>query len=157
MENNASEEKFSAYSWKETQKKMLIKESMNGACSTMEEDDKLQQQDNINNIKRIRIDEDSKNARMQSKLKMNTTKNFIQTSSTEAVVDSVSNSIDNTVVNTETSIRGISDNNRAAVIRQADQAWQNYIVHNRSVIVDTYQGQFRSTVSLVLFSYLRFS
>ena len=35
-------------------------------------------------------------------------------------------------------------------LQDADSAWGKYLHRNKSVIVDTFQGQFKSTVSITL-------
>ena len=131
------------------QKKFLFSELMARSCDI---DGNKQQQDNINNIKRMKIDEDSKNARMQSKL--NTNINMISGGIVEVPCDIA----DSTLIevrdcgNTMTRLHGVgplpTDGHvRTAMIREADHSWHNYLADNNSVVVDTFQGQFKSTVS----------
>ena len=120
----------------------------------------------INNIKRMKIDEDEKNVRMQARLKVNTNKN--PTKGDE------SSNIRLLSLGNQSGLRGEGDNTirlgnsnpslnqrtadmttspleeqiRAQNLAEAERAWKKYLKTNRSIIVDTFQGQFKSTVSI---------
>jgi len=127
--------------------------------------DDVQNYDNINNIKRIKIDDQAeKNIRMQVKLKVNTEQNqtrpscppvadcaatsavtgdqLIASSSAAVAISAVSSQA---VQSSAVSCAG--DVITARHVRRAELAWLAYTSQNRSVIVDTFQGQFKSTVS----------
>ncbi len=114
----------------------------------------------INNIKRMKVDEDEKNVRMQARLKVNTNKY-------PAVPDGESSNLRLLSPGDQTGLRGEGDNNanvalnartadaaispleeqiRAQNLAEAERAWKKYLEANRSVVVDTFQGQFKSTV-----------
>lgn len=134
-----------------------------------ESDDDVQNYDNINNIKRIKIDDQAeKNLRMQAKLKVNTEQNLTRSSSppvadctaSDAVsVDQLTASSSSSVVMSagsshtaqSSALSCAGDLTTARHIRRAEEAWRAYTSRNRSVIVDTFQGQFKSTVSNVVF------
>ena len=137
---------------------------------------------NINNIKRIKIDDEEKNMRMQSKLKVNTEQN--QTREPDALSSSGEAKVTNVGVMpigseqllcagggasaaSPTDQQQMMSLQRAASIgggtvqclnnedhlwvryvRSAEKSWLAYLGRNRSVIVDTFQGQFKSTVSV---------
>lgn len=133
-----------------------------------ESDDDVQNYDNINNIKRIKIDDQAeKNLRMQAKLKVNTEQNLTRSSSPPIADCTGSNavSVDQLTASSSSSVAmsaGSShtaqssalsctgDFSTARHIRRAEEAWRAYTSRNRSVIVDTFQGQFKSTVSTVV-------
>jgi len=134
---------------------------------TTEPDDDDQNYDNINNIKRIKIDDQAeKNVRMQVKLKVNTEQN--QTRSLPLADCTVANAVpaDQLTAGSSSPISvsavGSHPIPSSAVscsgdvvtshhVRRAEDAWLAYISRNRSVIVDTFQGQFKSTVSNLAF------
>lgn len=135
---------------------------------TTEPDDDAQNYDSINNIKRIKIDDQAeKNLRMQAKLKVNTEQNQTRLSSSALVNCTATNAtagdqlIDGSsspvtvstasshVVQSPASCTG--DVVAARHVRRAEKAWLAYTSRNRSVIVDTFQGQFKSTVSNAAF------
>jgi len=134
-----------------------------GITTTDEPDDDVQNYDNINNIKRIKIDDQAaeKNLRMQVKLKVNTEQNQTRSSSplvadcTAVPVDQLTASSSSpaatSTVGSQTfppSAASCSGDVIAAHhVRRAETAWLAYMSRNRSVIVDTFQGQFKSTVS----------
>ena len=125
----------------------------------------------INNIKRMKIDEDEKNVRMQARLKVNTNKNPTkQDDSSNIRLLSPGDQAghrgegDNTVrLGTSTSSLNqrtadmttspLEEQIRAQNLAEAERAWKKYIKNNRSIIVDTFQGQFKSTVKLKLVHY----
>ena len=132
---------------------------------TTEPDDDVHNYDNINNIKRIKIDDQAeKNLRMQVKLKVNTEQNQTR-SSTPPVADcTASNAVpaDQLIASSSSPVTVTAAGSQnvpssaasctgdvitARHIRRAEDAWLAYISRNRSVIVDTFQGQFKSTVS----------
>ncbi len=123
----------------------------------------------INNIKRLKVDEDEKNVRMQARLKVNTNK------MPAAGSDDSSNNIRLLSPGDQAGLRGEGDNTvrvpnpntlnprtadvvtspleeqmRAQNLAEAERAWKKYQEGNRSIIVDTFQGQFKSTVRFVL-------
>jgi len=121
--------------------------------------------DNINNIKRIKIDDQAeKNLRMQTKLKVNTEQNQTRSSSPPVADCTATNNAipsDQLIVNSSSpvaiSAAGSQTLQSLAVscsvdvitarhIQRAESAWRAYTSRNRSVIVDTFQGQFKSTV-----------
>lgn len=120
---------------------------------------------NINNTKRIKVDEEEKNLRMQSKLKVNTeqnqTKDCDSKSSVVGGVHSLNDqvfagpsapgdqllSIQRTLSTTAMPCLNNEDHLWMKYIRSAEKAWMRYTQQNKSVIVDTFQGQFKSTVS----------
>ena len=105
----------------------------------------------INNIKRMKIDEDEKNIRMQAKLKVNTNKN--PTKEGDLNLKSPSGSAErghsSRASGSSPSPQGTSQSQSQweTCVLQADSAWAKYKECNQSVIVDTFQGQFKSTVS----------
>lgn len=119
----------------------------------------------INNIKRMKIDEDEKNLRMQAKLKVNTDKNpsnicsnltlrtsQISDQACAMVVDgdqSLSQSV--TSFPREHPVIPLPNQLREKDYKEAERSWKRYISNNRSVVVDTFQGQFKSTVSALKF------
>ena len=123
----------------------------------------------INNIKRMKIDEDEKNVRMQARLKVNTNKNPTKEDDSSNIRllspgDQAGHrgEGDNTVrLGTSTSSLSqrtadmttspLEEQIRAQNLAEAERAWKKYLKNNRSIIVDTFQGQFKSTVSLNLF------
>jgi len=126
-----------------------------------ESDDDVQNYDNINNIKRIKIDDQAeKNLRMHVKLKVNTEQNQTRSSSPPVATNviagdqliasssavAVSAASAYTVQSSAVSCTG--DVITAHHVRRAEEAWRAYTSRNRSVIVDTFQGQFKSTVSI---------
>ena len=136
---------------------------------TTEPDDDDQNYDNINNIKRIKIDDQAeKNVRMQVKLKVNTEQNQTRSlpladcTATNAVPAdqltagssspvSVSAIGSQTIPSSAVSCTG--DIITSHHVQRAEDAWRAYISRNRSVIVDTFQGQFKSTVSNLAFHF----
>jgi len=121
--------------------------------------------DNINNIKRVKIDDQAeKNLRMQAKLKVNTEQNQTRLPSLPIADCTAANAIpaDQLIANSSSSaavsaaspqlLRSSamlcsSEVIAARHMQRAEQAWRAYTSQNRSVIVDTFQGQFKSTVS----------
>lgn len=134
-----------------------------------ESDDDVQNYDNINNIKRIKIDDQAeKNLRMQAKLKVNTEQNLTRSCSPPVADCTVSNAISGDQLTASSSsavamsagsphtaqssaLSCTGDLSTARHIRRAEEAWRAYTSRNRSVIVDTFQGQFKSTVSNFVF------
>ena len=152
LENNL-EEKFQSDNC--AQKKFLFSELLARSCDM---DGDKQQMDNINNIKRMKIDEDSKNARMQCKLKMNTNINVISGGQSEVQAVMAESSLSTEGVSGPHPVHRLGSvpadgPAHAAMIREADHEWQNYLANNHSVIVDTFQGQFKSTVSINCWGY----
>ena len=119
----------------------------------------------INNIKRMKIDEDEKNVRMQARLKVNTNKNPTKGDESSNIrllspgdQSGLRGEGDNTVRlgNSNTSLNQrtadmttspLEEQIRAQNLAEAERAWKNYLKNNKSIIVDTFQGQFKSTVS----------
>ena len=134
---------------------------------TTEPHDDVQNYDNINNIKRIKIDDQAeKNLRMQVKLKVNTEQNQTRSSSApladctgthavsgEQLIASSTSSLAVTVTSdtVQSSASCAADVVTARHVQRAEEAWSAYTSRNRSVIVDTFQGQFKSTVSNAVF------
>jgi len=123
---------------------------------------RVRSHDNVNNIKRIKIDDQAeKNLRMQAKLKVNTEQNATRPSAV-LVADCTAANPDQLIQNLPTSAAISADRSqsvqasaasRAGDMRRAEEAWRAYTSRNRSVIVDTFQGQFKSTVSCALFTF----
>ena len=123
----------------------------------------------INNIKRMKIDEDEKNVRMQARLKVNTNKNPTKEDDSSNIrllspgdQAGLRGEVDNTVrLGTSTSSLNqrtadmttspLEEQIRAQNLAEAERAWKKYLKNNRSIIVDTFQGQFKSTVSYKFF------
>lgn len=107
----------------------------------------------INNIKRMKIDEDEKNIRMQAKLKVNTNKN--PTKETKEDLKALPGSsgygarMGSGEPHTAVDRTLLSGEQWKASVLKAERAWTKYKEHNQSVIVNTFQGQFRSTVSVI--------
>ena len=116
--------------------------------------DKEEEGCSINNIKRIKIDEDEKNIRMQARLKVNTNKNPTKETTRKLTETRVERE---QVISSPVGGGGQVGQGTSASLNQweesviqADRAWAKYTEHHRSVIVDTFQGQFKSTVSVDL-------
>jgi hypothetical protein len=130
--------------------------------------------EDINNIKRIKIDDMAaeKNMRMQAKLKVNVEQNPtritaqssvgspnifsgfgdqlcsspLSTASSASVSDSAS--LLQPEASTSASVCGTVEGLlQMQYVRSAERAWQAYTSRNQSIIVNTFQGQFKSTVS----------
>ena len=146
--------------------KQFCSKPVGGGQWTTEPDDYVENYDNINNIKRVKIDDQAeKNLRMQAKLKVNTEQNQTRLSSlpiadctaTNAIPADqlIANSSSSPVVNSAAGSQSLQssalscsgDVIAARHVRRAEEAWRAYTSQNRSVIVDTFQGQFKSTVS----------
>ena len=125
---------------------------------------------NINNIKRIKIDEEEKNMRMQSKLKVNTEQNqtkdverqiktgvVAQSGSGDHLFRGLTVTTDHPVAHSvgwtggTMSFLNNEDQFWMQHIRIAEKSWLAYLSQNKSVIVDTFQGQFKSTVNKFIF------
>jgi len=133
------------------------------------DDDDVQNYDNINNIKRIKIDDRAaeKNVRMEAKLKVNTEQNETRSSlpptadCTAVPVNQLTVATSSPVATSAVGFQTIApsaasftgDVIAAHDVRRADRAWLSYTSRNRSVIVDTFQGQFKSTVSILACSF----
>lgn len=117
---------------------------------------------NINNTKRIKVDEEEKNLRMQSKLKVNTEQNPTRDCETKSpgrrsfedqsfsLMSSSAND-DSLALQRTMNIGAVpclnnEDHMRLKYICSAEKAWTRYTQENKSVVVDTFQGQFKSTV-----------
>ncbi|CAD5124245.1 DgyrCDS12542 [Dimorphilus gyrociliatus] len=114
-----------------------------------------------NNTKSLRSSDSDKNARMQAKMKVNTDKNITKVNGYSAPT---STAIDiSQITSTQTtpdSAIGIeekeyqpsqSDDEEIYIptkseIQQAENDWNKYLLRNKSVVVDTFQGQFQSRV-----------
>jgi len=100
---------------------------------------------------------------MQAKMKVNTEQNQTRSSSLPVADCTATNSLpsDQLITNSPpaTVSTAISQSLRSSAVscsgdaiasrhvRRAEEAWRAYTSRNRSVIVDTFQGQFKSTVS----------
>ena len=101
---------------------------------------------------------------MQAKLKVNTEQNQTRLSSLSVADCAATNALpaDQLITNSSspTAIASAGPQTRrssvascsgdviaARHVRRAEEAWRAYTSQNRSVIVDTFQGQFKSTVS----------
>ncbi len=118
---------------------------------------------NFNNVKRIKIDEDEKNVRMQARLKVNTNKNVTKSDNIRLLSPSDQTAFrvhneaaeNNSVyisgaassIQRAVDVNPLEDQIRAQNLAEAERAWKKYLEANRSVVVDTFQGQFKSTVS----------
>lgn len=115
----------------------------------------------VNNAKRIKVDEDKKNVRMQAKLKVNTeqnrTKDLLKTKTTggrlnEDASHSLSSMSEGPSLSVQRSANSAGasrlseDNCAKKSASHADREWLRYTRENKSIIVDTFQGQFKSTV-----------
>ena len=155
-----------------------VKEKFGGECCKKP---LLCDEDNgysINNIKRMKIEEDNKNIRMQSRLKVNTARNLTKEEEETVEMSPSVNPLNpalllpNALANkdqifsnasregVQVNIAGQNNSDvlatcervsqdlvRTEDIKEADRAWHNYREQNNSIIVDTFQGQFKSTVS----------
>ena len=104
----------------------------------------------INNIKRMKIDEEQKNIRLQARRKVNTARNL-------TCEDNINNSnigMNNQLVEAA-ALGGIQTRQqhrtRAQDVRDAELAWKKYLFKNKSIVVDQFQGQFKSTVRLCFY------
>ena len=128
--------------------------------------DDVQNYDNINNIKRIKIDDQAeKNLRMQAKVKVNTEQNQTRSSASPPMASCVAmNAVpaDQLIANSSSPVTISAASSQtvessatsctegiitARHVQRAEEAWREYTNRNRSVIIDTFQGQFKSTVS----------
>ena len=112
----------------------------------------------INNIKRMKIDEDEKNLRMQAKLKVNMDKNPTNLCSNLTLGSPIADQDCSTDPERDQSLLSQQGTSREHAVvlpnqlrdrgsKEADRAWRKHLNSNKSVIVDTFQGQFKSTVS----------
>lgn len=130
--------------------------------SEADSDDSL----SINNVKRMKFEGTEKNIKRQALHKVNREKFLFHKSdvlTTHSDADSSSEddgNNDNLVEMGEEGQSSTSRNSPVEVSHQAEiesatpenieaanQAWNEYLEKNRSIVVDTFQGQFRSTVS----------
>jgi hypothetical protein len=94
----------------------------------------------INNIKRIKIDEDQKNFKLEQLQKVNTDKN--QCVSPHHANDVACCS----TPTTDASATYQSPAWQALIEKEANKEWEKYLERNWSIIVHTFQGQYRNMV-----------
>ncbi|XP_064639050.1 uncharacterized protein LOC135494727 isoform X2 [Lineus longissimus] len=98
----------------------------------------------INNIKRIKIDEDQKNFKLEQLKKVNTDKNqCVTTSPHHSNVDDVA-CCSTPVADAGATYQGPMW--QALMEKEANKEWEKYTERNWSIIVDTFQGQYRNMV-----------
>ena len=126
----------------------------------------LEQDDyDMNSVKRMKFEGTEKNLQMQELSKINKERILFGTRrvnmEAETLIDMDSDSDDDQDVEMEVSeeeeeegepeVIAAGTSFTASEVMAAETAWQKYLSKNDSVIVDTFQGQFKSTVSLCLF------
>lgn len=139
-------------------------------CNGTEDDEKPE---DINNVKRIKIDDQAaeKNMRMQTKLKVNVEQNQtrgaihspvnnpcvmsgfgdqlcsspMSTTSSSSTSDSVG-PLQSQAVAPNSVCSTVEGLLQMQYVRSAERAWQAYTSRNQSIVVNTFQGQFKSTV-----------
>lgn len=118
----------------------LLHETLDSPPECSEELD-LESSKCFNNIKRMKLEEREKNFRMECERKLRSLDPTVvgETSSTDELLGAGASSCHTHLP--------INFNDEI----EADKHWEKHLSVNQSVIVDTFQGQFKSTVSLHLY------
>lgn len=144
-------EKFSNLPSKQLLPDSVLDKKDNNICKIEEE---------RNNTKSLRSSDSDKNVRMQAKMKVNTDKNITKVNGCVAATSAAENSTQySSAQTTPDSAIEIEKEDRPSQsddeeiykptkseIQQAENDWNKYLLRNKSVVVDTFQGQFQSRV-----------
>jgi hypothetical protein len=158
-------------------KRFLDSEPMDSFFAKCQDADDEEKPEDINNIKRIKIDDMAaeKNMRRQAKLKVNVEQNATRSAAQPAVSNpsifsgfgdqlcaSPLSTASSASVSDNASLLQPEASSSASVcgtvegllqmqyVRSSERAWQAYTSRNQSIVVRTFQGQFKSTVSVSL-------
>lgn len=133
--------------------------------SVLDKKDNIWKLEERNNTKSLRSSESDKNVRMQAKMKVNTDKNITKINGCVANSSTALNSSQySSAQTTPDSAIEIEKDDRPSQsddeeiyiptkseIQQAENDWNKYLLRNKSVVVETFQGQFQSRVNRIFF------